>query len=657
MAYSIPKEEVEKVREAADLYDLISETVTLKRSGSEMYVGLCPFHDEKTPSFSVRPSLGTWHCFGCGEGGDVFDYIEKRDGVDFQEAVKILADKYSISLHMEKRSAPSISTRSRLLGALSEAQSFFEQSAKEDTERHLEKFLAGRQFSVEQGEEFGCGWAPNSYDALLTHLLEKGFALQEAVDAGLARKKEGGGAYDYFRGRVTWPIFDLSGRVIGFGARRVLEEDRIEAKYINTPETSLYKKSKVLFGLNLAKEGIARSRAAVVVEGYTDVMAMRFSGIENAVAACGTAFGYEHAQILRRLIQDDALGKIQLKSERQSRVIFAFDGDEAGKKATLKATELDSAFLSQTFVARTENGMDPCDLRMQGGAGALKGLIKSAKPIYEFILEGILDNFEKEEDMEKAERIEAATGIVSSIKDAFLRELYTQSLVRKLSILLTPYLDSRTAKSVLLAFKNKSVDSPELSRRIGFLIERSIKNLAQEKEGLRSKEEGKGEHGNRSGSVRDPVFDCEQQLMAEVVQRPEDIDSDLWGNLKAENFKAPVFNDLFSAIESAGGIDAAKEAGPKEWVRKLMDTAPSVLYPTIPALASIPLPPASEGKALSNSLMAKILELGIVEKEVFYKKELTEGKGKVEEILVEIQSLERKKQDLRKIMSGKGEER
>ena len=658
MAYSIPKEEVEEVREAADLYELISETVTLKRSGSEIYMGLCPFHDEKTPSFSVRPSLGTWHCFGCGEGGDVFDYVEKRDGVDFQEAVKILADRYSIPLHLQQRSNLSkLSSRSRLLEACAEAENFFRQSAKEDPERHLEKFLAGRQFSLEQGEEFGCGWAPNSYDALLTHLVAKGFAVQEAVEAGLARKKEGGGAYDYFRGRVTWPIFDSAGRVIGFGARRVLDEDKIEAKYINTPETPLYKKSRVLFGLNLAKDEIARSRSAVVVEGYTDVMAMRFSGVKNAVAACGTAFGYEHAQILRRLIQDDAVGKIQLKTEKQSRVVFAFDGDEAGKKATLKAMELDSAFLSQTFVARTENGMDPCDLRMEEGEEALKGLVERAKPIYEFIIDGILENFEKKEDVEKAERIEEATSIVSSIKDAFLREFYTQYLVRKLSSLLLPYLDSKTTKSVLLAFKNRSVDSPELSQRIGFLVERSIKNLEWKKEESAFKERGPKGPEKVKESVQDPVFACEQQLMALAVQRPEDINSDLWKDLEEDNFKAPVFMDLFLAIEAAGGIEAAKEAGSKEWVRRLMESVPSALYPTIPALASIPLPSESEGKSLATSLIAKILELGIMEKEVLYKKELTEGEGSVEEILAKIQVLEEKKQDLRKIMAGKNQQR
>ncbi|MBR4399974.1 MAG: DNA primase [Aeriscardovia sp.] len=658
MAYSIPKEEVEEVREAADLYDLVSETVALKRGGLGLYMGLCPFHDEKTPSFSVRPSLGTWHCFGCGEGGDAFDYVEKRDGIDFQEAVKTLADKYSIPLHMERLSGPlRLSSRSRLLEACAEAESFFKKSAREDPERHLEKFLAGRDFSLEQGEEFGCGWAPNSRDALLSYLVGKGFAVQEAIEAGLARKKEGGGGYDYFRGRVTWPIFDSSGRVIGFGARRVLEEDKIEAKYINTPETPLYKKSKVLFGLSMAKDEIMRTRSAVVVEGYTDVMAMRFSGVKNAVAACGTAFGYEHAQILRRLIQDDALGKIQLKSERQSRVIFAFDGDEAGKKATLKAMELDSAFLSQTFVARTEDGKDPCELRMEKGGEAVKELVKKAKPIYEFIIDGILEGFEKNEDVEKAEKIEAATGVVSTIKDAFLRELYTQSLVRKLSTLLLPYLDSKTSKSVLLAFKNRSVDNPELSQRIGSLIEKSVKNLEREREEARFKEQRPKEYEKKREEVRDPVFDCEQQLMAQAVQRPEDIDPGLWEKLEEDSFKSPVFKDFFSAIEAAGGIEYAQQAGCKEWVKRLMDSVPSLLYPVVPALASLPLPSTPDGRELASSLIAKILEIGIMQKEVLYKKELTEGEGSVEEILAKIQDLEEQKQDLRKMMAGKNEEK
>ncbi|MBR6439926.1 MAG: DNA primase [Aeriscardovia sp.] len=659
---SIPKDEIDEVREASNLYDIVSETVSLKRSGPEAYVGLCPFHDEKTPSFSVRPSLGTWHCFGCGEGGDVFDYIEKRDGVEFQEAVKMLADRYSIPLHMDEGRRPErLSSRTRLLEACGEAELFFRQSAENDPEGHLEKFLAGRNFSMEQGAQFGCGWAPNSYDALLSHLVSKGFAVEEAVEAGLARKKEGGGAYDYFRGRIIWPISDSSGRVIGFGARRVLDEDRIEAKYINTPETPLYKKSRVLFGLSLAKEEIVSSRSAVVVEGYTDVMAMRFSGIRNAVAACGTAFGYDHAQILRRLIQDDAVGRMQLKSgKEQSRVIFAFDGDEAGKKATLKATSLDSAFLSQTFVARSEDGLDPCDLRMKKGEEAVRALVKGAKPIYDFIIDRILEGFEKKEDVEKAEEIEACAGVVSTIKDDFLRELYTQSLARKLCTLLLPYVDRKTAKEVLLSFANKSPDSQELRTRITSLVERAVRVMSPEKGGGYFKEgrEALPESGKpplKSGSAEDPVFSCEQQLMAEAVQRPGDIDTALWGQLDEESFTTPMFKALFAALEAAGGIEAAKDLPARAWVEKLMDLSPALLYPVIPTLASIPLP-SSEGSggAMGRSLIAKVLEISIVKKESLCKKELMEGKGNVEEILIKVQELEKKKQELRRIMSGEG---
>ena len=661
---SIPKEEIDEVREASNLYDIVSETVSLKRSGPEAYVGLCPFHDEKTPSFSVRPSLGTWHCFGCGEGGDVFDYIEKRDGVEFQEAVKMLADRYSIPLHLEEgRRKEKISSRTRLLEVCGEAELFFRQSAEKDPERHLEKFLAGRHFSMEQGEEFGCGWAPNSYDALLTHLVSKGFAVEEIVEAGLARKKEGGGAYDYFRGRVIWPISDSSGRVIGFGARRVLEEDKIEAKYINTPETPLYKKSRVLFGLSLAKEEIVNSRSAVVVEGYTDVMAMRFSGVRNAVAACGTAFGYDHAQILRRLIQDDTVGKMQLRSgKEQSRVIFAFDGDQAGKKATLKATSLDSAFLSQTFVARSENGLDPCDLRIEKGEEAVLDLVKGAKPIYDFIIDWMLEGFEKKEDVEKAEQIEACAGVVSTIKDSFLRELYTQSLIRKLCELLLPYVDSKTSKEVLLSFANRSPDSPELRRRISFLVEKALKAVAPERGGAYFKDEKAvtpepADFSPKRESVEDPVFSCEQQLMAEAVQRPGDIDPSLWGELDEESFTTPVFKAMFSALEAAGGIEAGKNLGARVWVEKLMDCAPSLLYRVIPALASIPLPSpkGNDRSAMGRSLVAKILELSIVKKEILCKKELTEGKGNAEEILIEVQNLEVKKHELRQIMSGEEE--
>ena len=378
MVGMIKKEDVEKVRAAADLYDIVSATVTLKPSGTGTFVGLCPFHDEKTGSFNVRPSLGVWHCFGCGLGGDVFKYVEQSENIDFREAVELLADKYHIELHYENSgNGPARentgSKRTRLLEACEEAQRFFVSQILTKEALPARKLLGGRNFSQADCERFGCGYAPQGWDNLVRHLASKGFTQKEILDAGLARQGQRG-IYDYFRGRVTWPIRDSTGRTLGFGARKLYEDDQIAAKYINTPDTQLYRKTQVLYGIDLAKSAIVKKRQVVIVEGYTDVMAMHLAGIDTAIATCGTAFGAEHAKIVRRLIADDSLGAVQLvgplKVKDQplsSRIVFTFDGDAAGQKAALHAFGLDSAFLSQTFVAVADDNLDPCDLRIERG--------------------------------------------------------------------------------------------------------------------------------------------------------------------------------------------------------------------------------------------------------------------------------------------------
>lgn len=310
----IKKEDIEKVRATADLYDIVSATVTLKPSGTGTYVGLCPFHDEKTPSFSVRPALGVWHCFGCGLGGDVFGYVEHQENIDFRDAVELLADKYHIELHYDKADnvpAHTGSKRARLLEANEAAQEYFVSQLMTKEALAARKLLDGRNFSQADCQRFGCGYAPQGWDNLVRHLAGKGFTQQEMLDAGLARQGQRG-VYDYFRGRVTWPIRDSTGRTLGFGARKLYEDDTINAKYINTPDTQLYRKTQVLYGIDLAKSAIVKKRQAVIVEGYTDVMAMHLAGIDTAVATCGTAFGAEHAKIIRRLIADDSLGAVQL---------------------------------------------------------------------------------------------------------------------------------------------------------------------------------------------------------------------------------------------------------------------------------------------------------------------------------------------------------
>ncbi|MCT6919150.1 MAG: CHC2 zinc finger domain-containing protein, partial [Bifidobacteriales bacterium] len=253
MSGMIKKEDIEKVRAKADLYEIVSESVTLKPSGSGTYMGLCPFHDEKSPSFSVRPSMGVWHCFGCGLGGDVFTYVEQEENVEFGDAVEILADKYQIELHYEnsRQDKRRGSKRSRLLEANEEAQRFFVSQIMSKEALAARKLLAGRTFSQADSAHFGCGYAPRGWDNLVRHLATKGFTQQEMLDAGLARQGQRG-VYDYFRGRVTWPIRDSTGRTLGFGARKLYEDDGINAKYINTPDTQLYRKNQVLYGIDLA---------------------------------------------------------------------------------------------------------------------------------------------------------------------------------------------------------------------------------------------------------------------------------------------------------------------------------------------------------------------------------------------------------------------
>ena len=378
----IKKEDIEKVRATADLYDIVSATVTLKPSGTGTYVGLCPFHDEKTPSFSVRPALGVWHCFGCGLGGDVFGYVEHQENIDFRDAVELLADKYHIELHYDKADnvpAHTGSKRARLLEANEAAQEYFVSQLMTKEALAARKLLDGRNFSQADCQRFGCGYAPQGWDNLVRHLAGKGFTQQEMLDAGLARQGQRG-VYDYFRGRVTWPIRDSTGRTLGFGARKLYEDDTINAKYINTPDTQLYRKTQVLYGIDLAKSAIVKKRQAVIVEGYTDVMAMHLAGIDTAVATCGTAFGAEHAKIIRRLIADDSLGAVQLvgplKVEGQalsSRVVFTFDGDAAGQKAAIHAFGLDAAFSTQAFVAVAEDNRpvrSAHQTRQRGGARA-----------------------------------------------------------------------------------------------------------------------------------------------------------------------------------------------------------------------------------------------------------------------------------------------
>ena len=380
MAGRIPDRDIAAIRERVRIEEVVGDYVQLRRAGADSLKGLCPFHNEKSPSFHVRPNHGHFHCFGCGEGGDVYAFVQKIEHVSFVEAVELLADRIG---HTINYSGPATSvqrdrgSRSRLIAANAAAAEFYAAELESDEAAPARKYLTERNFDAEAARHFGCGFAPSGWDTLTKHLQRKGFEFKELEAAGLSREGRRG-PMDRFHRRLLWPIRTSAGEVIGFGARRLFDDDPMEAKYVNTPETLLYKKSSVMFGIDLAKRDIAKGHQAVVVEGYTDVMAMHLAGVTTAVASCGTAFGDEHLAMLRRLMMDDNFFRGEL--------IYVFDGDAAGRAAALKAFDGEQNLAGQSFVAVAPDGMDPCDLRLKSGDGALRDLVARRTPLFEFAI-------------------------------------------------------------------------------------------------------------------------------------------------------------------------------------------------------------------------------------------------------------------------------
>ena len=427
MAGRIRDEDIAEVRERAKIDDVVREYVTLKSAGGGSMKGLCPFHDERSPSFHVTPSRGMWYCFGCGEGGDVLSFLQKIDHLSFAESVEKLAAKTNVELRYVDGGAAvnrQAGQRTRLVEAHKAAAEFYRHQLESPEAQVGREFLKQRGFDNEVCAHFGVGYAPKSWDALTSHLRKKGFTDAELQAGGLVSQGDRG-IYDRFRGRVVWPIKDLAGDVVGFGARKLYDDDQ-GPKYLNTPESPLYKKSQVLYGIDLARKDISKEQQAVIVEGYTDVMACHVAGVTNAVATCGTSFGAEHIKVLRRLLMDS--------DQMRGSVVFTFDGDAAGQKAALRAFEEDQKFVSQTFVAVEPSGLDPCDLRLQQGDAAVKALVDRRVPLFEFAIKSAL----KQHDLDRVEgRISAmndAAPIVAKIRDAAIRPEYTRELAKWLGL-------------------------------------------------------------------------------------------------------------------------------------------------------------------------------------------------------------------------------
>ncbi|MBC2934212.1 DNA primase [Nocardioides sp. zg-1228] len=522
MAGRIRDDDIAEVREKARIDDVVSGYVTLKRAGGGSLKGLCPFHDEKTPSFNVNPARQFFHCFGCGEGGDVISFLMKVDGLTFTESVERLAEKFGVQLRREdgddQPARPRGPSRGRLIEAHKVAQEFYAEQLGGPDAVVARQFLHERGFDQAAAEMFGVGFAPRDGEALVRHLRGRRFTDEEQVAAGLAAL--GRSAYDRFRGRLVWPIREANGDTIGFGARRIFDDDRIEAKYLNTSETAIYKKSQVLYGIDLARTAMKDSQQAVVVEGYTDVMACHLAGVTTAVASCGTAFGQDHARVLRRFLGDHG--------SSGGEVIFTFDGDSAGQKAAMKVLESDQVFASQTYVAVAPEGMDPCDLRLREGDEAVRELVAKRQPLYRFALGNILARYDLDRADGRVDALRDAAGLVASIRD----RTKVDSFSRELAHMVGMDVDEVRAEVRRAASRPPRTDDRRTSR----VPEAAPAEPARP----------------ALPSLSDPRFLIEREMLKLVIQHPAGVGRTT-AHVTTDDFTHPTFQGVWAAVTAAGG--------------------------------------------------------------------------------------------------------
>jgi DNA primase len=580
VAGRIREEDIAEVREKVRIDEVIGDYVTLRSAGGGSLKGLCPFHDEKSPSFNVNPQRRGYHCFGCGEGGDVFAFLMKIDGLGFTEAVERLADKVGVTLRREegdvRTERPRGPQRSRLVEANKVAQEFYADALATPDAVLARQFLGERGFDQEAAETFGVGFAPRDGEALLRHLRQRRFTDEESVAAGLVAI--GRSTYDRFRGRLVWPIRDPSGDTIGFGARRIFDDDRIEAKYLNTPETTLYKKSQVLYGIDLARREIARTSKSVVVEGYTDVMACHLSGVGTAVATCGTAFGDDHARILRRFLNDHA--------EFPGEVIFTFDGDAAGQKAALRAFGGDQNFVSQTYVAIEPTGLDPCDLRLQQGDAAVRELIARRQPLYRFVLANVVQRYDLDRAEGRVGAVREAAALVHSSRDT---AVVASSFAREIASL-TGMDPAEVQVEVRRAAGRKPTGDP-----------RSTGGREQARQS-QPRQPGQQAQPPRQQlpDLRDPRFVLERETLKLVVQEPVAV-AGAARDLGANDFTHPTYRAVWELVERNGGLGAADA----DWAGRLRDHAgDQAVASAVSALAVEPVPSkkGADGAFVANTV-------------------------------------------------------
>ncbi|MGW0843225.1 DNA primase [Streptomyces sp. NPDC002787] len=547
MAGRINDEDVKAVRDAVPIDAVVSEYLQLRNAGGGNLKGLCPFHDEKSPSFQVSPSKGLFHCFGCQEGGDTITFVMKVDHLSFSEAVERLAGQAGITLRYEEggyNPSHQRGERIRLVEAHKIAAEWYAEQLATSPEADTGRiFLAERGFDQAAAVHFGVGYSPQGWDHLTRFLRGKGFTDKELLLSGLAQEGRRG-PIDRFRGRLMWPIRDIGGDVVGFGARKLYEADN-GPKYLNTPDTAIYRKSQVLYGIDLAKKDIAKASRAVVVEGYTDVMACHLAGVTTAIATCGTAFGGDHIKILRRLLMDNG----------SARVIFTFDGDAAGQKAALRAFEDDQKFAAETYIAIAPDGMDPCELRLAKGDEAVVELTEPRTPLFEFALRQIVARYDLETPAGRAAALDEAAPVVARIKNSGAQHEVAVQLAGMLGILDTQFVVKRVAQLARWARDRGGQGPAPAAQRPSQPYESAARPPS-----------------GPALTLRNPVFATERELLKLALQRPELVAPafDAYG---VDEFTAEQYAAVRLAIIEAGGVEYGAE-DPQEYLVRVREAAP-----------------------------------------------------------------------------------
>ncbi|WP_149183224.1 DNA primase [Streptomyces sp. TRM49041] len=553
MAGRINDDDVKAVRDAVPIDAVVSEYLQLRNAGGGNLKGLCPFHDEKSPSFQVSPSKGLFHCFGCQEGGDTIAFVMKIDHLTFSETVERLAARAGITLRYEEggyNPTHQRGERIRLIEAHKAAAQYFTEQLDGAEAEIGRRFLAERGFDQAAAQHFGVGYSPAGWDHLTRYLRGKGFSDKELIVSGLAQESRGGRPIDRFRGRLMWPIRDVGGDVVGFGARKLRDDDN-GPKYLNTPETPVYRKSQVLYGIDLAKKDIAKSSRAVVVEGYTDVMACHLAGVTTAIATCGTAFGGEHIKILRRLLMDNG----------SARVIFTFDGDAAGQKAALRAFEDDQKFAAETYIAIAPDGMDPCDLRLVKGDEAVQELVEPRTPLFEFALRQVVNRYDLETPAGRAAALDEAAPIVARIKNVASQHEVAVELAGMLGILDTQFVVKRVAQLARWARDRGAGNGGPGGRA-----------PAPSRAPAPDPQRGPAPFTGPALNLRSPAHRTERELLKLALQYPALV-SPAFDAYGADEFTAPPYAAVRRTIAEAGGAAQGLDSAP-EYLARVREAAP-----------------------------------------------------------------------------------